>query len=288
MTLRGWIYREFVLGGHLLALGTASIAAAVATVLSEPVQPLLLVMAYLFSYGAYSMNRGAEFDQDDVSHPERTSLLAGRRKYLPVITGAYFVLGYALAATVNYVFFVALLVPLALSVLYSVGSKRLTGVLGVSKLKEKLLVKNLVVSLGWSLIPVLVGLYYLHLGAVLAVFSVLIFLRLLTNTLLFDVRDVEGDRAAGITTVPVAAGAARTFVAMGLVDAAAAAYLVLAVIGLWLPAFTLVYLALPVYSLAYAYLARRPGANMGLICDLMADGEFILWGPLMVIGKALS
>ena len=64
------------------------------------------------------------------------------------------------AATVSLVFFVALLVPLALSLLYSVGSKRLIRFIGTQTFKQQLLLKNVSIALGWSLIPILVGFYF--------------------------------------------------------------------------------------------------------------------------------
>jgi 4-hydroxybenzoate polyprenyltransferase len=280
------VYREFVLGGHLLAIGTASIAAASAVALGVGATPLLLLMAYLFSYGAYTMNRSTEFDADSVSHPERTALLGRRRRYLPLISAGCFVLGYAIAITVNLIFFAALLVPLAFSVLYSVGSKRLVGVIGVAKLKDKLLVKNLFVSLGWSLIPVLVGLYYLRFEEVLLVMGVFIFMRLMVNTLIFDVRDVEGDRAEGIRTVPVTFGEAATYRAMAAIDVVTLAYLGAALWFALLPPAAAVLGVLPFYSLGYSVLARRPKASLGFICDVLVDGEYLLWGPLMYIGAA--
>lgn len=271
----------------MLALGTASIAYASAVLLGVTATPVLLVMAYLFSYGAYSMNRSAEIDVDSTTHPDRTALLTTRRRYLPAITAGYFVLGYALAVTVNLIFFVGLLVPLAFSVAYSVGSKKLVGLIGVSKLKEKLLVKNLFVSLGWSLIPVLVGLYYLRAGAVLIPMGAFIFLRLMVNTLIFDVRDTEGDREQGIRTVPVAFGAERTYRAMVAIDLLTLLFLAYTVLAGVFPTAALVLAVLPLYSLGYSALARRPGANLGLICDLLVDGEYLLWGPLMYIGAAI-
>jgi 4-hydroxybenzoate polyprenyltransferase len=271
----------------MLAIGTASIAAASAVALGVSATPLLLVMAYLFSYGAYTINRSTEFDADAVSHPERTALLGTRRRYLPYISGGCFLLGYAFALTVNFPFFVALLVPLAFALLYSVGSKRLVGVIGVSKLKDKLLVKNLFVSLGWSLIPVLVGFYYLKFEEVLAFMGVFIFLRLMVNTLVFDVRDVEGDSAEGIRTVPVVYGADATYKAMAAIDVATLVYLG-AVIALgFLPLAGAVLGILPFYSVGYSYLARRPKANLALICDTLVDGEYLIWGPLMYIGAAI-
>ncbi|MDG6954570.1 MAG: UbiA family prenyltransferase [Nitrososphaerota archaeon] len=280
-------YREFVLGGHLLAIGTASIAAASAALMGLTATPLLLFMAYLFSYGAYMMNRSTEMDSDAVSHPDRTAHLGSRKRYLPAISAGCFLLGYVLAYTVNLIFFGALLVPLAFSALYSVGSRRLVGVIGVSKLKDKLLVKNLFISLGWSLIPVLVGLYYLRFEEVLALMGGLIFLRLMVNTLIFDVRDVEGDRAQGIRTVPAVYGVRRTYTMMTAIDGVALAYLAAAVSFGLLPLPAIVLALLPAYSIFYAYLAKKPGADLGFICDVVVDGEYLLWGPLMYIGAAL-
>ena len=283
----GSAYWEFVLGGHMLAIGTASMAAAAAVIIGATATPLLLVMAYLFSYGAYMMNRSTEIESDAVSHPERTQLLNQRKRYLPAISGGAFLIGYALAFTVNFVFFAALLVPLAFALLYSVGSKRLVGVIGVSKLKEKLLVKNLMVSFAWSLIPVLVGLYYLRFAWALLFLGAFIFLRLMVNTLLFDVRDAEGDRSQGIRTVPVAYGVPGTYKAMAAIDLFTLAYVgAVAALGL-LPLSASVLALLPLYSLGYAYFARKGKGDLGFICDVLVDGEYLFWGPLVYIGAAV-
>jgi 4-hydroxybenzoate polyprenyltransferase len=284
--LRG-VYSEFVLGGHMLAFGTASIAAAAAIVLGEPAVPILLLMAYLFSYGAYMMNRSAEMDEDVVSHPDRTAHLAGRRRLLPAISGGAFLLGYILAATVNAFFFAGLLVPLLISLLYSVGSKRLKPIIGVMKLKDMLLVKNLVISFGWSLIPALVGLFFLAFSVPLLLLSAFIFLRLMVNTLIFDIRDAQGDREAGIRTVPTVFGPESTYRLMAGIDLATIVFVLASVASGLMPAFASVFALFPVYSLTYSFFARRPGANIGFICDVIVDGEYLLWGPLMYLGRAL-
>ncbi len=287
MTVISWAANEFVYGGHMLAVGTASMAASFALVLGVIPTPLLLLMAYLFSYGAYTINRSSEIEQDALSNPTRTRRLAARRKYLPAIATACFAVGYALAATVNSIFLVALLIPLLLALVYSVGSKRLIRYLGVKRLKEKLLVKNLVVAFGWSLIPLLVALYYLDLTFAVVTFGAVVFLRLLTNTMIFDARDVEGDRKFGVRTIPVVFGIAPAFRLMLVVDVAMVAYLVLAISAGLLPAYTATMVVLPIYSYFYRYLARRPRANLGRICDIVADGEYLLWGPILYLGRIL-
>ncbi len=280
-------YRELVLGGHLLALGTASMAGAAAYLFGRSPTIVLLVMAYLFSFGAYMMNRSAEMDQDLVSHPERTSYLARRRKVLPAVVAASFLIGYALAATVSLIFFVALLVPLALSLLYSVGSKQLVRVIGTSKLKQRLLLKNVSIAFGWSLIPILVGLYFGGFDAPLLLLAPFIFLRLMTNTIIFDIRDTEGDRENAVRTLPTELGVSKSFSVVGWIDALSAVYLVaLLAIGA-VPQFALTLMALPIYSTIYRGFAMQSNANLGFICDVIADAEYILWGPLIYIGKIL-
>lgn len=281
------IYRELVLGGHLLALGTASIAGAAAFLFGNSPTFALLLMAYLFSFGAYMMNRSAEMDQDLASHPERTTYLARRRQILPAVVAASFIIGYALAATVSWVFFTALLAPLALSLLYSVGSKRLIGLIGTRNLKQKLLLKNVSIAFGWSLIPILVGLYFGAFDAPLLLLSPFIFLRLMTNTIVFDIRDTEGDRKNAVKTLPTELGVSQSFRVVGGIDAISATYLIsLLLVGL-LPPYAVTLMLLPIYSTIYRGFAMQSNSNLSFICDVVADAEYVLWGPLIYLGKIL-
>ncbi len=280
-------FREIVYGGHLLALGTASIAASSAIILGRTPSLILLVMAYLFSYGAYMLNRGSEVAQDSVSDPARTNYLQGRSRYLMVISGLCFGIGYLLAATVNLVFLGALLIPLVLAVTYTIGSKKLVSLIGAKRLKEKLLVKNLVISFGWSLIPVLVGLYYRSVPIFLLAFAPYIFFRLMSNTVFFDLRDVRADSEFGVRTIPVVYGTGLAYRLMTIFDFVSAAYILLLVTFRLFPTFTLVMILLPAYSLIYRRISQSPGANLGLLCDLVADGEYLLWGPLLFFGKII-
>jgi len=281
------VFRELVYGGHLLALGTASIAASSAILLGRSPTVILLVMAYLFSYGAYMLNRGAEVSQDSISDPRRTSFLQGRSRYLKVISASSFVIGYLLAATVSLVFFIALLLPLILAVAYTVGSKKLVRLIGARRLKDKLLVKNVVIAFGWSLIPLLVGLYYHSLPTALIAFAPFIFFRLMSNTVFFDLRDVRADNEFGVRTAPVVFGSAFSYRLMTIFDLSSAVYLSLLAVARVFPIYSLIMLTLPLYSLAYRWISQRPGADLGFLCNFVADGEYLLWGPILVLGKII-
>lgn len=281
------ITREVVYGGHFLALGTSSMAASSALLLGKTPTLSLLLMAYLFSYGAYMLNRGSEVTQDKMSNPVRTNYLLPRSKYLPMIAAISFGIGYSIAFFVSLVFFLALLVPLVLALAYSIGSKVLTSVIGVKRLKEKLLIKNLAISFGWSLIPLLVGLYYDSIPLLLLSLGPFIFFRLMSNTIFFDLRDARADEAYGVRTIPVAYGRSRTYSIMNLFDLASAVYIASLVLIGFFPLYTLIMIILPVYSVAYRSLSLRPSANMDDLCDVAADGEYLLWGPVLFIGKIL-
>ena len=280
------IVRELVYGGHMLSIGCASIAAAAAILLGRWPTPTLLVMAYLFSFGAYMINRASEIDQDQISNPERTRHLQGRKAVLPMIAGGAFAIGYVLAFFSNLVFLVALIIPLLMALLYSVGSKKFTKVIGAKRLKDRLLVKNIAISLGWSLIPLLVGLYFEMLSLLIVTFAVFIFLRLMSNTIFFDIRDVKADTQYGIKTVPSVYGVSSSYKLMNVIDALAAIYCVVAVFAGFLPTYSLFMLVFPLYSYAYRIGAKSSG-SYGYYSDVVADAEYLFWGPVMIIGSIL-
>jgi len=286
MTFASAAYKELVYGGHLLALGTSSMAATAAWVMGSSPTWDLLLMAYLFSFGGYSINRISDFEQDAISHPDRTAYLKNRMSWLKGGAAACFGLGYFLAILRNLVFFSALLIPLLLAFAYSVGSKTMKAKTGVSRLKEVTLVKNVTVSFGWSLVPFLVGLYYLQLPAAVFALAPFIFLRLMINTIFFDQRDMAADASFGVRTLPVKMGIAGSARVMNVLDLASGAYLALVLLSGLLPVFAAGLLVFVPYSFAYRLYARS-GKHKDSARDLVADGEYLLWGVVTALGRVI-
>jgi len=278
-------YEELVFGGHLLALGTASIAASAAFILGMTPAWNLLLMAYLFSFGAYSVNRLSDYEEDSVSNPGRTSYLASRRRLLPIVSGLSFGIGYALAILRNLAFFAGLLVPLLLAVAYSFGSKSMGRVLGMNRLKEGFLIKNIAISFGWSLIPVLVGLYYLQLPIALVAFCPFIFMRLMVNTVFFDIRDVEADIKYGVKTLPGSLGLGASWRFMDIVDALSCVYVVTLFLAGVFPLFVGLLVVFTPYSMIYRHYARKTSKHKDALRDFAADGEYIIWGLVTYLGR---
>lgn len=283
MSVSSAVYKELVYGGHLLALGTSSMAATASLILGKTPTWDLLLMAYLFTLGAYTINRVSDFREDALSHPDRTAYLRGRLRALRGVATGCFAVGYLLAFLRNLTFFAALLVPLGLALAYSLGSDRMKGALGASRLKDIILVKNVTISFGWSLVPVLVGLYFLQLPLAVLALAPFIFLRLMVNTIFFDQRDVEADRAVGVKTLPLKMGVDGSSRVMDLIDVGSGAYLAAMVLAGALPLFTSALLVFIPYSFAYRAYARS-GKHRDSLRDFAADGEYVLWGVVTYIG----
>ena len=109
----------------------------------------------------------------------------------------------------------------------------------------------------------------------------------MSNTIFFDLRDIQADSAYGVRTIPVVYGKSRAYSIMDLFDLLSVLYVISLVTVRFFPLYSLIMVFLPLYSFVYRFLSSRPNANMNYLCDIVADGEYLLWGPVLFIGKIL-
>jgi 4-hydroxybenzoate polyprenyltransferase len=107
------------------------------------------------------------------------------------------IIAYALALIFAWIYcsqaWYAFLIPAIAVVAYSIGAP------GLSRLKDIPLIKNLVIALAWDMFCALItGVTW----PMIILISVLSFV----NSALYDIRDVEGDRIAGVRTLAVVLG----------------------------------------------------------------------------------
>jgi 4-hydroxybenzoate polyprenyltransferase len=265
----------------LLALGMAAFTLAAQALAGLPLAALPALVVFLTLYSIYSLDRAAEPDADGLTHPERAGFSRTHARLMRgTALGAYAValpLAWAHAGARGAG---AALLPLVAVLLYSfpflpapVASR-----VGFSRLKEVLVLKNVVVAATLAATPVLL----LAPGAgdgrarlALAAAGVFLFGRWWINTLLFDVRDEAGDRANGIRTVPVALGRARTLHLLQAANALLGAATLAAPLLLPLPRIFAVLSAGSVYAWAYLT-AMGTGTDENFLCDVVADGELLV------------
>jgi len=156
-----------------------------------------------------------------------------------------------------------LFLPLAVALIYSLGG-----------VKRTFLVKNLVVGLAWGAIPLGVGYYYDRLTSLDILFLFAYVTVMITiAAVVFDVKDIEGDREEDIPTVPNLFGPRATRVgSLVATVAVAVAVVALAATGT-IPREFLVVLAMNAYVCAYVPFATPDRGP--LYYGFVVDGEHV-------------
>lgn len=208
------VHAQFVMAASAAALVFAS-----ARVLGVDLSPWWYAAALLGAWTIYLLDAGrSRLDEDSLSQPKRAALFC-LHPYLyivlPWITGAGALIATFLASPPPSTLW--LLAALgAIGIAYAVpllpSQKR-----GFHTLKDVALLKPLSICLAWTLgavlLPALIASSPPPWASVVALGSVFFFL-LLADTLLLDLRDVEGDDAAGVSTFAVRFGTTATHVAV--------------------------------------------------------------------------
>lgn len=184
----------------LISLSATSVAVSTIVLADLPLDPVPLFIVFAVTLFVYSFNRLTDLAEDEQNVPRRASFVEQYGTMLFAVGVTLYLIATAIAIRTGIPGAPAMIVPLTVAVLYSVvGVKRI------------LFVKNLLVGLSWGMIPLGVGVYYEQLFTVdiLFVFG-FITAALTIAAVVFDIKDIEGDRAEGIRTVPLVVGVRRT------------------------------------------------------------------------------
>ncbi len=165
-----------------------------------------------------------------------------------------------------------LLFPIISGIAYS---KNIFSAVGIPRLKDIFLVKSLIVASSWAVCAAFLPVIYLSgnfikLGFVFPFF----FIKMFINTVLFDVRDVEGDALNGVRTIPVVIGIKRTRQVLLILQSSLLIWLVL-----FSELFSKYYVIL-IVSMIYGYIYilyfcnKNDHGNMSR--DVLVDGEWII------------
>lgn len=260
----------FVHGNVVIATAAASWVVTTAILVGLPLEGLPVFIAFAATLFVYTLNRVTDVEEDARNVPERAAFTERYgRALLAVATGLY-LLAVVLAIRLGLPLAEFLVLPLVAAVVYTwLGGGRV------------FLVKNFLVGVAWGVIPLGVGVYFGVLASVEIVYLALYVTAMLTiAAVLFDCKDVSGDREAGIVTVPIVIGIRRTRLAV--VSASVVVALVVGVtvaLGV-VPQTYLVLFVLNVYVVAYAAVAPPDGG--ALFYGLVVDGEHVLLAIVVV------
>ncbi len=266
-----------------LFLGVATIGEVyVASSLAGLGTNVALVVGFLATVGVYNLDKLADLDTDAVNYTERVAFVSAYPRIYAGLSAIAVVGAVAIAVRSGGVQALGLtLFPGAIAVAYSLPV--LPGDT-VSRLKDVFLVNTTVVSLAWAVpvafVPVAVASTGHDSLAGASVAATWFFLRSAVSVEVHNVRDVTGDREAGVETLPTAVGMPWTQkilyavdgLSLGLVAGAAA----LGYVPDWAPVALAPAL---VFSVWVTYSLTDAARDVERLCTLR-DGE----GFLMAVG----
>ena len=220
---------------------------------------------FLTVFSVYSLNKLTDIKEDAINFPERLGFLAGRTRLILVYSLSAYSLAVVLVALEKPVAIPIIFIPLIANALYS---SRL--IPGLPRLKDIPFMKNLVVAISWALVCVLIpAAYSERLDTKVLLIICFMFLKSIINTILYDVRDVAGDKENGIITVPILLGLGRTLLILLAINSA---LLPLAISTEGIAGQLM--LGMIVYG--YAYIIYFSKKKNPISLDLFVDGEWML------------
>lgn len=265
----GSVLRALVHGNVVIAAAGGGVAVTSVAVLGLPGDPVPVAFVVVATFLAYGLNRHWDRLEDATNLPGRRAFLHRHGRGLLAV-GAIGYLAALGVAGLRRPWLVPLgLVPPVAVWLYSVWG-----------LKRRLLLKNLVVGVVWGAIPVGMALYHgVARWPAVVVLALLVAALLTLAAAVFDIKDVAGDRAEGIRTIPLVYGIRRTKIAAAVALGFVAVGTIIATVHLeWRFAILLAYLP---YVGGYLH-----GANPDrgpLFYGLVIDGEHVAVGILATL-----
>jgi len=231
------------------------------------------IIAFLIAFSVYSLDKVADIDKDVVNMPQRQNFLSGRKRLVLAYSLAAYLLAILLILVYNPKAFPVALVPFVANAFYGMKS-----ISKLPRLKDVPVMKNFIVAISWALITTLLpAAQYPALSAVNIVIALYFMLvKTFVVAVLYDIRDVKGDRENGVKTIPVIIGSKKTTFALLALNSALLPLLLFMNGEMIL--FTTI---LIVYGYIYTFYFRT--RRNPLLLDFLVEGEWMLATILYII-----
>lgn len=230
---------------------------------------LALSLSFMVFFSIYLFNRISDIEEDLISKERRGKFF---KKYFKLFLGlavSMQVISILLGFMISFWTGIIVIMPLLLSLMYSYGP---------SRLKEYFLVKNIVIGSAWAILIAFLPLAWFENLSILEPLLVFgfIFLKVGSDSILADVKDIKADLEQGTKTIPQKLGIGGTRTFLYAINTIAYLFVFLGVfLNLMPKAFAI--FALPyLYSIIITYLIGK--VNPRRHADIYADMEFFLIG----------
>lgn len=272
---------ELIYGGYIHALGGPCIVTTTALITNLNLSLPLLIITYLIPLMVYGFDYYRDMDKDKDTNPERVSYYKKRSQIYPFILVSYLAILTILLLLFSNWTMISFIVILTLgSLLYPLGLKNFT--------RKIPAFKNMFTTLIWALAGTFSVVFFYKVGPNLAYLLILLFIymRMLPNTIFYDLKDVKNDTREKLKTIPAVFGKQKTIKLLGLMNILAFIPLFAGIYLKILPLYTIFMIFFLFYSMYYLIKTFKLGdTEIKREYYLLSDVEFILWPVILIIGK---
>ena len=268
-----------------LAFGIALTGFSFALLIGNKPDIILFLIIFLITFSLYSINRLTDKAEDAVNNPVRVSIISKYENQLLFLAILAYLIALALSFLINIACFLALIFILLIGVVYSVKSNSLKRIIGLARLKDLFIGKNVVIAINWVLAMVFIPLLFysgqLTIGVI--ILAVFIIIRSIINTVLFDLGDIEGDKKQKIVTIPIILGKRRTILLFYLLNTFLVILVSLAAYIGFLPRLAYLLNISSLFVYFYLFLLSYTKINQRKLLDFVVDGEYIIIGGSILL-----
>lgn len=273
-----------VMSNIFVALGAAFMTSAASMIMGIDPSTELEVLSFLYFLSMYILNSFTDQEVIRYNDPMKDHFNSRHKGELLIVGAVSALVALGIALSKGIVSFVLLLGASALGILYSIKMipNFFDRPVKFIRLKDIPSSKDLSVSMAWCVATVLIPFFsaknptpdYYSLATALLFVFILVYIR----CLLYDVRDIQGDRMVGRETIPILIGKEKTKVMLFILAGLLAATLLVSGSMHWTSSISFILLLSVAYSCSYLLLYKKRIIAQGFGCEMLVDGNFIFTG----------
>lgn len=236
----------------------------------------IVILTFLITFSIYGLNKLTDIKEDTINLPERSNTIKKIKPILKFSIAFSFILSMLLGLLTNILTLPILLFPLLLGIIYSAKLSK-----NFPRLKDISGVKNITIALSWAVGSTFLPVIYLLEKKTILIILVFyfFFLKSYINSILFDVRDVEGDKRSGVRTIPAFLGINKTKNLLIILNSTLIPWLIFSYFQGFFHKYFFVLVFTIVYGYWYILYFCNRDIKIGKSLDLLVDGE---WIPIMI------
>jgi len=237
----------------------------------------MVVSTALITYSIYSLNRITDMEEDASNIPERVKFLEDKKELILILSVMSYTTALLIGILKNLWTLPIFITPFLVGIVYSIkiASFRIKDVFGM---------KNISIAFSWAFSSSFLPYVFISNTEKMALIFTFLFIKCFVNTVVFDMRDVEGDRKAGARTIPVVLGVEKTRFILLVANSMLIPWAALCYIQ---NLFT-EYIPVILFSALYGYwyinaFSKGREKESTFNYDYLVDGEFIILAFLAIL-----